>query len=98
MPLKSILNLVEKQRGFVYEKIIKVGTDQKTELHVRIKPHGRSRPVCSGCRRKGPVYDTSRQPRRFEFVPLWGIPVFFLYRMRRVNCDCLLYTSPSPRD
>ncbi|MER3423868.1 MAG: hypothetical protein C4293_12180 [Nitrospiraceae bacterium] len=25
-------------------------------------------------------------PRRFEFVPLWGIPVFFLYAMRRVAC------------
>jgi transposase len=24
--------------------------------------------------------------RRFEFVPLWGIAVFFLYAMRRVDC------------
>lgn len=24
--------------------------------------------------------------RRFEFIPLWGIPVFFLYARRRVNC------------
>jgi transposase len=27
------------------------------------------------------------ETRRFEFVPLWGIPVFFLYAMRRVNCQ-----------
>ena len=27
--------------------------------------------------------------RRFEFVPLWGIRVFFLYPLRRVDCpDC----------
>jgi transposase len=25
--------------------------------------------------------------RRFEFVPLWGIVVFFLYAMRRVDCE-----------
>ena len=24
--------------------------------------------------------------RRFQFVPLWGILVFFLYAMRRVDC------------
>jgi transposase len=24
--------------------------------------------------------------RRFEFVPLWGIAVFFLYAMSRVDC------------
>ena len=24
--------------------------------------------------------------RRFEFVPLWGLRVFFLYPMRRVDC------------
>ncbi len=25
-------------------------------------------------------------PRDFEFVPLWGMPTFFRYKMRRVNC------------
>jgi hypothetical protein len=24
--------------------------------------------------------------RRFEFVPLWGLPVFFVYAPRRVEC------------
>jgi hypothetical protein len=24
--------------------------------------------------------------RRFEFVPFWGIAVYFVYAMRRVNC------------
>ena len=36
-------------------------------------------------RRLRPGYD--RLPaRRFEFVPLWGIAVFFVYAMRRVDC------------
>ena len=38
-----------------------------------------------GCHRKRPGYD--RLPtRRFEFVRLWQIAVFFVYSMRRVNC------------
>ena len=36
-------------------------------------------------RATGPVYDRLT-PRRFEFVPLWGLRVFFLYAMRRVDC------------
>ena len=34
--------------------------------------------ICSGCRRKRPGYDRL-PPREFEFVPLWGIAVMFLY-------------------
>ena len=34
---------------------------------------------------RGPQYDRLA-PRRFEFVPLWGLRVFFLYMMRRVDC------------
>ena len=84
MQLKAILNHVEKQKGFVYHAI-RWNNDRRTGLLVSLRPHGRSRPVCSGCDRKGPGYDTLAE-RRFEFVPLWAIPVFFLYAMRRVDC------------
>jgi transposase len=40
---------------------------------------------CSGCHQPSPGYDQLAQ-RRFEFIPIWGFLVFFLYRMRRVNC------------
>jgi hypothetical protein len=43
------------------------------------------RPRCSQCHRPGPGYDTLA-PRRFEFVPLWGLAVFFVYALRRVHC------------
>jgi transposase len=83
--IKTILNAVEKQKGFVYHD---AQFDENREaILVDIRPHRRSRPVCSGCGRKGPGYDT-RPVRRFEFVPLWAIPVFFLYAMRRVDCPC----------
>ena len=83
MQLKTILNRVEKQKGFVYTSIR--WSDDNQAIWISIKPHARSRPVCSGCGKKRPGYDT-RGERRFEFVPLWGFPVFFLYVMRRVAC------------
>jgi transposase len=57
----------------------------RLEIVIEVRPHGRNRARCSGCERKRPGYDTLA-PRRFEFVPLWGIPVFLVYPMRRVSC------------
>ena len=52
---------------------------------VDIEPRANGRPVCSGCGVRRPCYDHLGE-RRFEFVPVWGILVFFLYVMRRVDC------------
>ena len=83
MQLKTILNHVEKQKGFVYGNID--WGENRQPLLIRLQPHGRSRPVCRGCGRRGACYETQPE-RRFEFVPLWAIPVFFLYAIRRGNC------------
>ncbi len=40
--------------------------------------------MCSVCGRAGPDYERFRA-RRFEFVSLWGIKVFWVYALRRVN-------------
>ena len=85
MQLKTILNLVEPFKSFVYEEPKMAGSAANRTIEVPIRPRANSRPVCSGCSRKGPVYDHLPQ-RRFEFVPLWQIPMFFVYAMRRVNC------------
>ena len=86
MHLKSILNHVEPLKSFVYKRerlVITAGGS--TEIEVDIEPRANSRPICSGCGEKRPGYD--RLPtRRFEFVPLWNITVFFVYAMRRVKC------------
>lgn len=85
MQIKTLLNRIQKHRGFVY------GTVQLEEqigglaLTVEIAPHRRNRPRGAGCGQTGPVYDRLA-PRRFEFVPLWGLRVFFLSMMRRVAC------------
>jgi transposase len=81
MRLKTVLNRVHKVKGFVYEKARFHGD----ELEVAVRPHRRSRPLCAGCGRRGPGYDTL-PARRFAFVPLWGLAVFLLYARRRVDC------------
>lgn len=78
MQLQAILNAVEKQKGFVYRNAR--FAENRSAILVNIRPHGRSRPICSGCGRKGSGYDTLPQ-RQFEFVPLWGIAVLFLYSL-----------------
>jgi transposase len=85
MQIKTILNRIQKQRGFVYGTVQLMGRSSGLVLEVDIYPHARNRPRCSGCGRRGPQYDRL-PPRQCEFVPLWGIAVFFLYMMRRVDC------------
>jgi transposase len=85
MLLKTILNRVQRHRLFVYGAVQLLETLGELEIEAEIRPRAGSRGNCSGCRRPGPGYD-SLPPRRFEFVPLWGIPVFFVYAMRRVDC------------
>lgn len=88
MQVKSILNSIEKHKSFVYSEVRWAqypGQPKRQELEVRLQPRKNSRPRCSGCHRPGPTYDRLPE-RRFEYVPLWMIPVFFLYAMRRVKC------------
>ena len=86
MHLKSILNRVEPLKSFVYkeQRLVEVPGGQPF-LEVDIEPRANGRPICSGCGKKRPGYD-KLAARRFEFVPLWNMAVFFVYAMRRVNC------------
>src|SRR5579863_9017040 len=86
MRLQTILNRVEKYKSFVYGSARFVEIDERCALVVPVRPRRRSRPVCSGCGQRGRHYDRLTE-RRFEYVPLWGMAVFFAYRMRRVNCS-----------
>jgi transposase len=85
MQLKTILNRVLKHSAFVYVAQRLVETLAGPTLEVELRARANSRPRCSRCQRPGPGYDTLAT-RRFEFVPLWGMKVFFLYAPRRVNC------------
>lgn len=89
MRVQTILNRVQLHSGFVYGTIHWQEKPGQLALEVEIRPRkGSSRLVCFRCGQFCRGYDTQKQ-RRFEFVPLWGIAVFFLYAMRRVECpDC----------
>jgi transposase len=85
MQLKTILNRIEHFKSFVYSEARMIETDGELTIEVTIDARANGRPICSGCQQVCPGYD--RLPvRRFEYVPLWAIPVFFLYAMRRVKC------------
>ena len=85
MRVQTILNRVQKQRGFVYGAVRLGQARGAVVIEVEIRPRANRPLTCAGCEQPGPGYDTLA-PRRFEFVPLWGIPVFFLSAMRRVQC------------
>ena len=86
MRIKTLLNNCHDLKSFVYksEKLEQVGG--KLSLVIEIAPRKNGRPVCSGCGRAGPGYDQTGQTRLYEFIPIWGFPVFFRYRKRRVDC------------
>jgi transposase len=83
MELITILNHCYHFRGFVYQQA-RFSPDKKT-IEVAVRPRTGSAAICSGCQKTAPGYDRLAE-RRFEFIPFWGFLVFFLYRMRRVNC------------
>lgn len=85
MRIQTILNACQKFKSFIYKNVKLVNQGGKKCLEVTLIPRKNSRAICSGCGKQGSCYD--HQPERlFEFVPLWGFPVFFRYKMRRVNC------------
>jgi transposase len=81
MQIKTVLNRVHEIKGFVYEQVRFVGD----RIEVEVRPRKGSQPICSGCDRRGPGYDTLLK-RHFKFVPLWAIGVVLVYAMRRVDC------------
>ena len=84
MQFKTLLNHVQKHKGFVYGRV-RLETKGVPRLVVDIRPRASSRGICSDCGRRGTIYDTL-PIRFFQFVPMWGLLVFFAYAMRRVDC------------
>src|SRR5260370_34361418 len=83
MELITILNRCHHFRGFVYYEV-SFSADKKS-IEVAVRPRKGSAAVCSPCHLPAPGYGQLAE-RRFEFSPLWGVLVFLLYPMRRVNC------------
>ena len=87
MQLKSILNRVQKIKLFVYETVRWVEGAEEPTIEIEVRRRANSRSECSICGRRCPGYDRLPE-RKFEFIPFWGIKVFFLYAPHRVECPC----------
>lgn len=86
MLLQTVLNHCQKFKSFVYRSVRMETIKGLEALVVKVVPRKNSLPRCSACGCTAPTYDHQLKARLFQFVPLWGIGVYFRYRMRRVNC------------
>lgn len=86
--IETLLNKVHPLKSFVYAGCRLAVRKTGLVLVATIRPRKNGRALCSGCGKPCTLYDRL-ELRRFDFVPLWNIPVEFKYHMRRVNCpDC----------
>lgn len=93
MLVRTVLNRCQRFERFVYKNVVFEGD----RIVVGIVPRKGSRGECGNCGRRGPTYDTAKVARFFEFVPLWGFAVFFMYFMRRIDCQrCGVTTEQVP--
>jgi transposase len=72
--------------GFVYSDERLLGDEEPEAIEVRVAAHAGIHARCSQCQKPAPGYDHLPE-RRWQFVPLWGIPVWFVYAPRRVECS-----------
>ena len=86
MLLKTILNRIERYKSFVYGEDRILAEEGQLAIEIEVQARVNGRPICSGCGHPRPSYDRMPEPRRFQYVPLWGMAVYLLYTMRRVNC------------
>jgi len=85
MLIKTILNKCQKFKSFVYGRAYFAEHEGKQAIYVEIEARKNTRGICSRCHRSAPGYDRLAE-RKFEFIPVWGFLVFFIYSMRRVAC------------
>ncbi len=85
MLIKTILNKCHNFKSFVYGDACFINFNGKPSIQVEVKPRKNSKIICSQCHNPAPGYD-HLGVRMFEFIPLWGYLIFFVYRMRRVEC------------
>lgn len=86
MRVRTLLNKCHYLKSFVYANERFEEIDGKECLVVDIEPRKNGKPICPICYKACSTYDHQPSPRYFEFIPVWGILIYFCYIMRRVNC------------
>jgi transposase len=85
MLIKTILNKTHRFKSFIYTHCDFINDSEVPRIEVKIEPRKNSKGICSACGKKGSCYD-HLETRRFEFIPIWGIKIYFIYKPRRINC------------
>lgn len=85
MRIETVLNYCYKLKSFVYTGVELSDVGGKPSLIADVTARSNGITYCSICGCRAPLYD-HLDYRLFSFVPLWNIPVYLRYRMRRVNC------------
>jgi transposase len=86
MQLKTIFNRVTNYNPFVVAHVeLTEDALQQPMIEITMRARENGLPTCSGCGCRCSGYDTL-PARRFDFIPLWLIPVVLIYSMRRVDC------------
>jgi len=83
--IQTLLNKVLPLKSFVYAHCRFELRTTGIVLVAKIRPRKNGKVICSGCGKSRKLYDRLNE-RRFDFIPLWNIPFFLEYRMRRVDC------------
>jgi transposase len=97
MQVKTLLNRVSHFKSFIFGAVRMVRRGEGEVIEVEVKARANSLPICSKCGCKGARHGRRAEPRRFDFVPLWGFAVVLLYCMRLVSCRrCGIVTERVP--
>ena len=76
-----IESIVRKTLG-LKRHCVKEVKEKDGYLMISLVPDKRFKLICSHCGCKGSGYDTLKE-RQWKHVPLWGMPVFLVYSLRR---------------
>jgi transposase len=87
MRIITLLNKCYYFKSFVYKEDYLTVINKNEVYIVDIVPRKNSKALCSKCKSECSIYDHQKDYRLFEFVPIWGIKVYFKYLMRRVSCN-----------
>ena len=77
--IKTLLNKVHPLKRFVYHSVARITEGKSVRIVAEVRPRSNSKPRCSGCNKPRPGYDHMPQPRSFEFIPIYNIPVVLSY-------------------
>ena len=85
LTLKTILRRVFPLKGFCYRW---ARWDEMTGevIEIGLEPRKGTGARCGCCRRPAPGYDRCPDTRQWQFISLWAVAVFLVYRPRRVDC------------